>query len=120
MMGRFIQLYNRGQMRAIGCGYRSVYIEEGRKWVKVLDWGTGEQSRVSRRELSEMEVSDRPPPRLKYLREGFKRNQRSKKMYKAAIASVREERLQKTMLGSEEIELTIDPRWVRLLQTKGQ
>ena len=24
----------------------------------------------------------------------------------------------KTMLGSEEIELTIDPRWVRLLQTK--
>lgn len=95
-MGRFIVLYNQDQMRTIGCGYRSVYVDEGRKWVKVLDWSTSEQSRVSRRELSEMEVSDRQPPKLKYLHEGFQRNQqRAKKMYQSAIASVREARLQK-------------------------
>mgnify|MGYP003670190623 FL=1 len=94
-MGRFIQLYNQDQMRAIGCGYRSVYIEEGRKWVKVLDWATSDQSRVSTSDLHKMEVSKSKPPSLKRLRFYMKRNQRSKKMYKAAIASMREERLQK-------------------------
>ena len=105
-MGRFIVLYNQDQIRNIGCGYRSVYVEEGRKWVKILDWSTSEQSRVSRIELSEMEVSDRQPPRLKYLHEGFQRNQRAKQMYKSAIASVREARLQKGRTKDEKQKLS--------------
>ena len=95
MMGRFIILYNGDEMRSIGCGNRGVYIEEARKWVKVLELTTGYQSRVSTSDLHKMEVSKSKPPSLKRLRFYMKRNQRSKKMYKAAIASVREEKLQK-------------------------
>lgn len=93
MLYMFVRLYNQNQMRQIGCGWRYVFVAVGRKWVRVLDWSTGDQSRISSQQFAGMNAVDCKPPRLKYLRGGQKRSQRAKKMYRAAIDKVRERSL---------------------------
>ena len=93
MLYMFVRLYNQNQMRQIGCGWRYVFIAVGRKWVRVLDWSTGDQSRISSQQFAEMGAVDCKPPRLKYLRRGEKRSQRAKKMYRAALDKARERSL---------------------------
>lgn len=85
MQMRYVTLFNQNQMRQIGCGYRGVFITEGRKWCRVFDWCTGDQSRINLNQLSEMGPIDEEPPRLMYLRRAQQRSARAQKMYRDAI-----------------------------------
>jgi len=90
--GRFVVIFNQDHIRAFGTGYRPVYIEEGRKWVYMLDWATGDTARVKLSVLDATiasHTSINPLPRLKKLKAGKARAKRSVRLFRNAIESAR-------------------------------
>lgn len=53
-----IRIYNQGNIAALGCGYRSVLVKEGRKKVKLFDWTTCEIAQVDKRIFEKMKKEE--------------------------------------------------------------
>lgn len=75
----YYRVFNYGQFKHLGTGYRYVYAEVGRKWVRLIEWASGDTCRALIKSKgpvlgwtdSEPEACE--PPRLKILRRCIKR-----------------------------------------------
>lgn len=47
----------------LGGGWRHVYVEVGRKWVRVVEWATGDRIKISRALWEAAQAEPCPPPR---------------------------------------------------------